>query len=213
MWHTQFPHVAYLQLSAYFVQWYKAPAGSPPPPVSIEDEAIFYFYHLQPVHNRCPSDPVGPSGKAAHCAPPTHCGPPPPAHQWCVPDSRSPLGRPGVHNCDPDYIVEDAVFVTSLLSSPGTVVITTGLPYTKPAGNGASGFTIAVDAPSTHSFQLPAGLHSLQVPALPGAQNITFMRDGLPAPVTSIGSEGINTTAMSAAVCNLQIFSGVLNIN
>ncbi len=215
VWHTQFPHMAYLQLSAYFVQWYKAPAGSPPPPVTEQEEAIFYFYHLQPVDNNCPDDPLGPGGRAGYCPEKdhVHCGPPPPAHQWCVPDNRSPLGRPGVHNCDPEYVPEDAVYVTSLLSSPGTLTIETGLPFTKPPGNGASGFTIPVGKPSVQTFQLPAGLHSVQVPALPGAQKFTFSRTGLTAPVTAIGSEGINTTAMSTEVCNTQVFSGVMNVN
>ena len=53
-----FPHLAYLELSAYFIQWYKLPAGSPAP--SITTEKLFYFYNLQPVNNSCPGDPLGP---------------------------------------------------------------------------------------------------------------------------------------------------------
>ena len=118
-----------------------------------------------------------------------------------------------MHNCDPDYTPEDAVYVTSLLSSPGFLTIESGLPFTKPPGNGASGFTINVSTPSLHRFDLPAGLHSVQVPALPGAQKFTFHRAGQVVPISATGSEGINTTAMSAAACNHQIFSGVLNLN
>lgn len=55
-----FPHLAYLELSSYFISWYKAPAGSPAPPISPGAERLFYFYNLQPVRNACPGDPVGP---------------------------------------------------------------------------------------------------------------------------------------------------------
>lgn len=37
VWHTEFPHMAYLELSAYFVRWFKLPAGSAAPDVT-EDE-------------------------------------------------------------------------------------------------------------------------------------------------------------------------------
>ena len=30
--YNAFPHLAYLELSAYFIQWYKLPAGSAAPP-------------------------------------------------------------------------------------------------------------------------------------------------------------------------------------
>ena len=55
-----FPHLAYLELSSYFIAWYKAPRGSPAPPVPLDAERMFYFYNLQPVRNECPGDPVGP---------------------------------------------------------------------------------------------------------------------------------------------------------
>lgn len=90
VWHTQFPHMAYLQLAAYFVRWYKLPPGSAAPAISEDEEAIFYFYNLQPVNNPCPLDKEGPPGRAAYCpaSDHVHCSDPPPAHQWCVPDSR-----------------------------------------------------------------------------------------------------------------------------
>ena len=53
-----FPHLAYLELSAYYISWYKLPAGAPAPPVVTEK--LFYFYNLQPVNNSCPGDPLGP---------------------------------------------------------------------------------------------------------------------------------------------------------
>jgi hypothetical protein len=53
-----YPHLAYLELSSYFIAWYKLPAGSPAPPVT--EESLFYFYNLQPANNSCPGDPVGP---------------------------------------------------------------------------------------------------------------------------------------------------------
>lgn len=176
-------------------------------------EAIFYFYHLQPVNNPCPLDKQGPLGRAAYCpeSDHVHCSDPPPEHQCCVPDS-SPLGRPGVHDCDSDYVVEDMVYVTSLLARPGTLTIESGLPFTKPPGKGAAGFTIPVSTPSSHTFELPAGLHSVEVPALSGGQRFTFKRPEA-SPVSATGSEGINTTAMSAIICNMQTFSGVLKVN
>ena len=56
--YNAFPHLAYLELSSYFIQWYKLPAGSPAPPITTEQ--LFYFYNLQPANNSCPGDPVGP---------------------------------------------------------------------------------------------------------------------------------------------------------
>ena len=60
-----FPHQAYLDLSAYYIRWFKLPAGSPAPPVPPDDERLVYFYNLQPVNNSCPGDPVGPLSKIA----------------------------------------------------------------------------------------------------------------------------------------------------
>eukprot|EP01044_Picomonas_judraskeda_P001878 COSAG03_NODE_120_length_12312_cov_15.216900_9_plen_352_part_00 len=56
--YNAFPHLAYLELSAYFIQWYKLPAGSAAPPITTEQ--LFYFYNLQPANNSCPGDPLGP---------------------------------------------------------------------------------------------------------------------------------------------------------
>jgi len=47
--------------------------------------------------------------------------------------------------------------------------------------------------------------------AIPGGQRFTFTRGG--KSVMAVGSEGINTTAMSAALCNDQTFSGILRIS
>jgi len=56
----------------------------------------------------------------------------------------------------------------------------------------APGFTIPVTSPSSHTFELPAGLHSVQVPALPGGeQRFTFSRSGM-RPISVTGTEGIN---------------------
>eukprot|EP01048_Picozoa_sp_COSAG05_P019606 COSAG05_NODE_3113_length_2315_cov_14.234206_1_plen_405_part_00 len=57
VWHTAYPHIAYLQLSRYFIRWYKQPHGSAAPPITVEDEAIFYFYNLQPVDKELQSHP------------------------------------------------------------------------------------------------------------------------------------------------------------
>ena len=59
IWHTAFPHTAYLELSHYYIKWYKQPAGSTPPPVTPDEEGVFFFYNLQPVHNKCPGDYYG----------------------------------------------------------------------------------------------------------------------------------------------------------
>lgn len=53
-----FPHLAYLELSAYFIRWYKSPPGSPAPVVL--EETLFYFYDLQGINNTCVNDPLGP---------------------------------------------------------------------------------------------------------------------------------------------------------
>jgi hypothetical protein len=180
-WHTEYPHIAYLQLSRYFIQWYKQPAGSAAPAVAAEDEAVFYFYNLQSVLNKCPLD---------------KWGPPAPGH--------------GAGH-DTEYPKEDMVYVTSLLAEPGTLTIESGLPFTKPPGNGIAGFTIPVGEPSSTRFQLPAGLHSVKVPALAGGQRFTFERGG-GKKVVATGSEGINTTELSAIVCNVQTFTGVLTV-
>ena len=55
--YNAFPHLAYLELSAYFIQWYKLPPGSVAP--KITEEKVFFFYNLQPVNNSCPGDPEG----------------------------------------------------------------------------------------------------------------------------------------------------------
>lgn len=182
-WHTEYPHIAYLQLSRYFIQWYKQPAGSAAPAVATEDEAIFFFYNLQSVFNKCPLD---------------KWGPPHPGH---------------LAGHDPEYPIEDMVYVTGLLAEPGTLTVESGLPFTKPPGNGIAGFTISVNGkPSSTRFQLPAGLHSIKVPALAGGQRFTFERPGGKT-VTVTGSEGINTTELSAIICNVQTFTGVLTVN
>ena len=46
------------RLGAYFVEWYKLPAGSAAP--LITEEKLFYFYNLQPQNNTCLGDPAGP---------------------------------------------------------------------------------------------------------------------------------------------------------
>ena len=173
--HTDFPHMAYLELSSYFITWYKLPAGSPAPPVV--DEAVYYFYNLQPIGNPCPLDQTG---------------------------------QDTIHATQA-YPAEDAVYVTTLLRTPANVTIESGLPFTKPPGDGAAGFTITpTSPPSTAWFVLPAGLHSVQVPALCGGQRITVRRGT--TVVSLLGSEGINTTDMSAAICNKQTFSGILRL-
>ena len=140
-----------------------------------------YFYNLQSVLNKCPLD---------------KWGPPTPGH---------------LAGHDVEYPVEDMVYVTSLLAEPGTLTVESGLPFTKPPGNGIAGFTIPVGKPSTATFQLSAGLHSVKVPALAGGQRFTFARGG--EKMVATGSEGINTTEMSAIVCNVQTFTGVLTAN
>eukprot|EP01047_Picozoa_sp_COSAG01_P010741 COSAG01_NODE_461_length_16698_cov_113.458160_3_plen_548_part_00 len=178
--HTDFPHMAYLELSSYFIKWYKSPAGSGAPVVAAVDEAVFYFYNLQPVGNPCPLDQTGPDTIHATA----------------------------------EYPAEDAVYVTSLLAEPATLTITTGLSFTKAPGRGAAGFTIprAGSGPVNTTFALPAGLHAVHVPALQGGQMFTVSRGGAVV-ATVLGSEGINTTAMSAAICNKQTFSGVIRLS
>ena len=58
--YNAFPHLAYLELSSYFIKWYKLPAGSDAPKILPPDEKVFYFYNLQPANNSCPGDPTGP---------------------------------------------------------------------------------------------------------------------------------------------------------
>jgi hypothetical protein len=58
-----YPHTAYLELAAYYIRWYKLPAGSPAPAIQAGDEALFFFYNLQPVNNTCALDPIGPLTK------------------------------------------------------------------------------------------------------------------------------------------------------
>jgi hypothetical protein len=60
---NEYPHDAYLELSAHFIKWYKLPAGAPEPAILPARESLFYFYNLQPVDNDCPGDPVGPLDK------------------------------------------------------------------------------------------------------------------------------------------------------
>jgi hypothetical protein len=52
-----FPHLVYIELSAYFIEWYRLPPGSPAR--AITNEQLFYFYNLQPWSKLCPDDPVG----------------------------------------------------------------------------------------------------------------------------------------------------------
>ena len=154
-----FPHDAYRELSAYFIRWWKAPAGSPPPPVRGADEAVFFFYNLQPVNNSCPGDPVGPAVRNAS---------------------------------DPDYPVEDAVYVTALLAAPANLTVTSG-------------------AALPRDFALPAGVSSVQLPAASGAQRFEVRRGALQL-ADVVGSEAINTTEMSAGVCNMQTFCGTVRL-
>ena len=154
-----FPHVAFLSLSSYFIKWYKLPAGSPPPPISAADEAVFYFYNLQSVNNSCPLDPVGPLSKITS---------------------------------DDAYPLEDAVYVTALLASDASISIRSG-------------------AAAPRTFTVSAGVVSVQAPALPGPQRITVERGGNVL-VDVVGSEAINTTAQSAAICNSQTFSGTARL-
>jgi hypothetical protein len=174
--HTDFPHQAYLQLSAYFIRWYKLPAGSAAPLVTRADEALFYFYNLQPISNACPLDETGQDTIHATTA----------------------------------YPAEDMVYITCLLAEPANITVESGLPFTKPPGKGAAGFEIPGAKPSASKtvFAVPAGVYSVKVPALCGGQRFTFERGG--ATWSVLGSEGINTTAMSTGICNKQTFSGVL---
>jgi hypothetical protein len=38
---------------------YQQPVDSPAPAVGADEEAVFYFYNLQPIHNQCPGDYYG----------------------------------------------------------------------------------------------------------------------------------------------------------
>jgi hypothetical protein len=104
------------------------------------------------------------------------------------------------------------LYVTTLLASAGTLVVESGLPYTKDcSGLDCSGWSIPAAAqPSKTSFQVPAGVHSVKVPLLQGAQRFTFTRGSLS--VTATGTEGVNTTELSKDICNHQTFSGVLHL-
>ena len=56
--YNAFPHLAYLELSSHFIEWYRRPPNSPPP--EITTEKLFFFFNLQPANNSCPGDPLGP---------------------------------------------------------------------------------------------------------------------------------------------------------
>ncbi len=181
---STFPHTGYLELSAYFARWYKLPAGSSAPAVTPKDEAVFYFYNLQPVHNPCPGDPRRPTN--------------PVLNTTFVTDAR--------------YPAEDALYATVLLSRPANITLTTGLPY-----HGKNFDINPTVPPQSTAFALGAGLHSVQVASLPGGQRIEVSRAWNDASGNEqqfarsvVGTEGINTTEMSSALCNYQTFSGVL---
>ena len=59
-------HAGYLELAAAFIPWYKAPPGSPMPPIQPSAEAGYFFYNLQAINNSCPNDPVGPYAKYSY---------------------------------------------------------------------------------------------------------------------------------------------------
>ncbi len=124
-----------------------------------------------------------------------------------------PLDTTGPSNIlsTPNYEPEDFVYVTSLLAEPATLTIESGLPFTKPAGQGTGGFTIPAGGPVAATFSLPVGLHSTKVKALSGGQRFVVTRGGEDV-AAAIGSEGINTTEMSLAVCNQQTFTGVIHL-
>lgn len=214
VWHTSFPHIAYLQLSHYYIKWYKQPARTAPPSVDAGEEAVFYFYNLQPVHNQCPGDYYGrnvcgdyypcnstarsygnlPGDSSTHCG---HCD-----SCWC--DDGMASTR--------DFPVEDKLYVTTLLKEPGTLTVESGLEYQKDCtGLDCVGWTIsAAKQPSKASFHMAAGVNSIKVPLLPGAQRFTFARGDFK--VTAMGAEGVNTTELSRNICNQQTFSGVMNL-
>ena len=127
-------------------------------------------------------------------------------------------------NGSPSYPVEDALYATVLLGLPANITLTTGLlPFRGPnfAINGNT--TGPRPPPHSETFALPAGLHSVQIAALPGGQLVELTRevtpphgDGMGTAVLlstrQLGAEGINTTEMSAELCNYQTFSGVLRV-
>ena len=100
---------------------------------------------------------------------------------------KDPVGPPSL-NENTRYPIEDAVYVTLLLASPANITIT--------SGNAAA-----------IRFLVEPGVQSVQVSALPGTQRFVVSRGAtLLANVT--GSERINSTAESVAVCNAQTFTG-----
>ena len=90
-------HAGFLELAAGFIPWYKGPADAPFPPVTPDKEGAFFFYNLQAINTTCPKDPVGPS--AAYAA---------------------------AHNPDPQYQLEDVVYLSTLLATNASATVTSG---------------------------------------------------------------------------------------
>lgn len=105
----RWPHVGYLELSRYFIQWYKMPYGSPPPrivPGAVKNatsfpEQLFYFHNLQYIGNNCSEDP---------------------------------LRRPG-YAFNARYPLEDRVYATTLLAAPANITIISGANSSGAGGN------------------------------------------------------------------------------
>eukprot|EP00039_Didymoeca_costata_P031670 m.35855 g.35855 ORF g.35855 m.35855 type:complete len:117 (+) comp8974_c0_seq2:311-661(+) len=111
-----------------------------------------------------------------------------------------------------DFLIEDMVYVTTLLNEPGVLTVESGLPFTKNSSVDGEGFTIPGAAkPFKMSFNMSKGLNSIKVPMLPGGQRFSFLRGNIN--VTQMGSEGVNTTKLSENICNHQTHSGVINIS
>ena len=95
----------------------------------------------------------------------------------CTGDPRRP-SNPTLNTTfqgSPRYPVEDAFCATCLLAEPVNLTLTTGLWFQGPRFDIN---TTGQPPPRSMTFELPAGLHSVHVAALPGGQRAELSRGG-----------------------------------
>ena len=182
--YNAFPHLAYLELSAYLFEWYKRPPGAAAPVVAASQEKLFYFYNLQPWNNSCPVSAA--AGQLHVTEIPTVCLQ---LSNTCQGDSLGP-GRFVVS--DAAYPMDDKLYATLLVNATAVLSMTSG-------------------AAAEQTFWVAsAGLHSFEVPRFPGAQRIRVSRAGGRVLADVVGSELVNASTDPAVLadCNHQTFTG-----
>ena len=187
--YNAFPHLAYLELSSHFIEWYRRPPNSPAPG---EHSPLGPFSEAKTFRRVTKLFLLGCVFTAVLCAEITteklfFFYNLQPANNSCPGD---PLGPGRFVLADREFPLEDRLYATLQLNQSAELSLTSGRA-------------------SARVFHAAPGINSFEVPRFPGRQRLKVMRDGVVL-ADVVGAELVNASSDPAVLarCDHQTFTG-----